>query len=129
MSSPYASMEKPGIRIPQAISTMLSETGLSFPFVINIGCYEEGVLYFYERNHAGRGLDIAENPEQEKNFLRYAGELHCLNHVQDIAQYPLPQLEEITRGTEILLDAFLQPRTQQRKDLDAALRVTGTTSD
>ena len=88
---------------------MLSETRLSFLFVTDIGCYEEGVLYFYERNPAGRGLDFAENPEQEEDFLRYAVELHCLNHVQDIAQYPLVQLDEIARGTQRLLDAFLQP--------------------
>ncbi len=56
-----------------------------------------------------RGLDFAENPEQEEDFLRYAVELHCLNHAKDIAQYALPQLEEIARGTEILMDAFLQP--------------------
>jgi len=127
ISSPYASMEWPGIQIPQAISTMIRETRLSFPIVTDIGCYEEGILYFYERNPARRGLDFAENPEQEEDYLRYAVEMHCLNLIQDIAQCPLPQFKEIARGTEILLDAFLQPRTHQRKDLEATLRAEGTT--
>ena len=108
---------------------MLNETGLSFTFATDIGCYEEGVLYFFERNPAGRGLDFAENLEQEEDFLRYAMELHYLNPVQDIAQYSLPQVEEIARGTEILLDAFKQPGTQKRKDLDAALRAARTSVD
>ena len=90
VSSPYANMEWPGIQIPQAISAMLTEIGLQFTFYTDVGCYEESVIYFYEGNPAGRGLDFADNPEQEEVFLRYAVELHCLNPVQDIAQIPLP---------------------------------------
>jgi hypothetical protein len=90
VSSPYANMEWPGIQIPQAISAMLTEIGLQFTFSIDIGCYKESVLYFYDRNPAGRGLDFADKPEQEEDFMRYAVELHCLNPVHDIAQTPLP---------------------------------------
>ena len=49
--------------------------------------------------------------------------------MQYIAQTPLPQLEEIARGTTILLAAVTKTCTQQRKDLDAALRAAGTASD
>lgn len=112
VSNPYANMEWPGIQIPQAISAMLTETGLKFTFAIDVGCYEEGALYFYDRNQAGRGLDFAENPEQEEDFLRYAVELYCLKLVHVIAQTPLPQLEEIARGTVKLLDAVTKTGTQ-----------------
>ena len=44
---------------------MLTEIGLQFTFATDVGCYEEIVLYFYNRNLAGRGLDFAENLEQE----------------------------------------------------------------
>ena len=61
VSNPYASMEWPGIHIPHAISTMLNEIGLRFNFVTYTGSCEEGDLYFYDRNPAGRGLDFAKN--------------------------------------------------------------------
>ena len=60
--------------------------------------------------------------------MRYALELHCLNPVQDIAQTPLPQLEEIARGTAILLAAATKTGTEQQKDMDAALKKAGTTT-
>jgi len=108
---------------------MLTEIGLQFTFSADIGCYEDSVLYFYDRNPAGCGLDFADNPEQEEYFLRYAVELHCLNPVQDITQTPLPQLEEIARGAAILLATINKTGTQQRKDMDATLRAAGTAPD
>ena len=108
---------------------MLIDTRLQFTIAIYIGCYEESTLYFYERNRVIRGLDFAHNPDQKEDFMRYAVELLCLNPVQDITHYPLPQLEEIARGTEILLATSTHPRTYQRRDLDAALGVARTTTD
>jgi hypothetical protein len=72
VGNPYANMEWHGMQIPQVISTMLNEIGLRFNFVTDTGSYEEGNLYFYDRNPVGRGLDFAENPDQEEEFLRYA---------------------------------------------------------
>jgi len=76
VSNPYAIMEWPRIRIPLAISTMLYGIGLRFNFVTDTGIYEEEDLYFYDRNPDSRGLDFANNPDQEEDFLRYAIELH-----------------------------------------------------
>ena len=90
---------------------MLNDIGMRFNFVTNTGSYEEGDLYFYDRNPAGRGLDFAKNLGQEEDLLRYAVELHCPNLVQDIAQFPLPQLEEIAHDTSILLNAATQTGT------------------
>ena len=90
INSPYASMEWPGIQIPQAISAMLTEIGLQFTFYTDVGYYEKSVLHFYDKNPTGRGLDFAENLEQEEDCMRYVVELHCLNPVQDIAETPLP---------------------------------------
>ena len=129
VSSPYVSMEWPRIQIPHTILAMLTEIGLQFTFSTDIGCYEESVMYFYDRNPAGRGQDFAHNPEQEEDFLRYAVELHCLNLLQDIAQTPLPQLEEIARGGAILLATVNKTGTQQRKDMDATLRAAGIAAD
>ena len=56
-------MEWPGIQIPQAISAMLTEIGLQLTFSTDIGCYEESVLYFCDKNPAGHGLDFEDNPE------------------------------------------------------------------
>ena len=108
---------------------MLNEIGLRFNFVTNTCSYEEGDLYLYDRNPVGRGLNFAENPEQDEDLLRHAFELHCLNPVQDIALHQLPQLEEIAQGTFILLNGVTQTDTQQRRDLDQALRAPGTTVD
>jgi len=129
VSSPYANMEWPSIQIPQTISAMLTEIGIQFTFSTDISFYEESVIYFYNSNPARRGLDFADNPEQEEDFPRYAIELHCLNLVQDIAQTPLPPLEEIARGAAVLLAAVNKTGTQQRKDMDATLRTSGTTPD
>ncbi len=60
--------------------------------------------------------------------MRYATELQCLSPVQDIAQYLLPQLEKIEQGTAILLNIVTHMGTQQKRDLDAALRAAGTTA-
>ena len=63
---------------------------MRFNFVTYTGSYEEGDLYFYDRNAAGRGLYFAKNHDQEEDFMRYAVELHFLKPVKDIVQYPLP---------------------------------------
>jgi len=80
-SNPYAIMAWPRIQIPKTISTMLNEIGLRFNFVTYTGGYEEGDLYFYDKNPECRGLDFADNPDQEEDFLRNVVELHCLNPV------------------------------------------------
>jgi len=129
VNNPYAIMGWHGMQIPHAISTMLNDIGLRFNFVTNTDSYEEGDLYFYDRNPTRCGLDFAENPDQEEDFLRYAVELHCLYPVQCIAQYPLPRLEEISHGTIILINAVTQTDTQQRRDMDAALRDAGTSTN
>ena len=104
---------------------MLTRIGLQFTFATDVGSYEESVLYFYDRSPSGRGLDFAENPEQEDNFMRY-----CLNPVQNIAQTPLPQLEEIARGTTILLASCRhEGRNAATQDLDATLKAAGTAAD
>jgi hypothetical protein len=105
---------------------MLNEIGLRFNFITDTGNYEEGDLYFYDKNPARRGLDFAKNPDQKEDFLRYAIEMHCLNSVHDIAKYPLPQLEEIAHGASILLNAITQTGTHQRRDLYATLKASRT---
>ena len=45
------------------------------------------------------------------------------------AQTPLPQLEEIARGAAVLLAHVNKTGTQQRKDMNEALRAAGTTTD
>ena len=105
---------------------MLNEIRLRFNFVRDTDNYEEGDLYFYDGNPA---LDFPENPDHEEDFLRYAIEMHCLSLVQDIAQYPLPQLKEIAKVTSILLNAVTHTGIKQRRDLDASLRVSGTRKD
>jgi hypothetical protein len=128
VSSPYAGMEWHGIQIPEAISTMLNEIGLRFNFVTATGSYEERDLYFSDKNPAGRGLYFAENPDLEEDFVKYAVELQCLNPVKDIAQYQIPQLEEIAHEAAILLNAVTHTGTQHKRDLDASLRAAGTST-
>ncbi len=122
-------MEWLRVHMPQAIFTMLNKIGLRFNFVTNTISYKVGDLYFYNRNPTGRGLDFAENPDQEEDFLRYAGELHCPKPVQDIAQFPFPELEKMAQGTTILINAVTHTSTQQRRDLDVVMRAAGTTSN
>ena len=101
ISSPYASIEWPGVQIPQALTTILKDRGLNIFLLNNDGVHDTAPAYFFERNSAGRGLDFDEFPEHKVDFLRYVIQLSCINHVRYISKSPLPPLEEIARGASI----------------------------
>jgi len=85
--------------------------------------------YFFERNLAGRGLDFDEFLEHKADFLRYAIQLNCINHVRDITKFRLPLLVEIARGASIQLQDVVVKGTQSRKDLDNALKATRASNE
>jgi len=97
--------------------------------ITNAGNWEEHYLTFYERNPAGRGLDFTENPYHKEDFLRYAVELHCLNPLADIRKSPLPPLDNLAEGVTVQLATRLKHGTEPRKDLNIALRESGTYQD
>jgi len=125
INNPYATIEWHGIQIPQAIISNLDDKPLKCSFITYAGNWEEHFLTFYERNPAGRGLDITENPYHKIDFLRYAVELHCLNPVADIQKSPLPPLEDPAEGGTVQLATGLKLGTELRKDLDIALCESG----
>ncbi len=55
---PYVSIEWPRIQIPMAITSLLHDKGLNFPFINDNNEWEHHDVYVYERNSAGRGLDF-----------------------------------------------------------------------
>ena len=63
INCPFASMEWPGIQIPQAILSLLDTQGITYHFLDDKGAWEGGALHFYERNPVGRGLDFDDAPE------------------------------------------------------------------
>ena len=91
--------------------------------------WEEHFITFYERNHAGREIDFTENPDHKEDFLRYVVELHCLNPVADTRKTPLPPLEDLAEGVTVQLTTGLKQGSEPRKDLDIALRESGTYLD
>jgi len=129
INSPFVTMEWPGIQIPQAILSNLSEKLLKIELITNYGDIEEHTVTFYERNPAGRGLDFTDNPDSKDDFLRYAVELQCLNPIADTRKTPLPPLEELAEGTTALIKAGLKHGALTRQDLDKSLKEAGTTRD
>ena len=98
LNIPYATVEWPGIKIPQAIINNLSEKPLKLNFYTDKGAREEHYLSFYERNPTGRGLDFTENPDAKEDYIRNAIDLHCLNPVADTRKTSLPPLEDLAEG-------------------------------
>jgi len=98
-------------------------------FITNEGIWEEHFITFYERNTAGRGLDFTENPDHKEDFLPYAVELHCLKSVDDTRKSPLPPLEDIAEGVAAQLVTGLKHGSEPKKDIDTALRDSGTYQD
>ena len=45
----YVSIEWPGIQIPLAITSLLHDKGLNFPFINDTNEWEQYDVYFYER--------------------------------------------------------------------------------
>ena len=99
---------------------------MKFKFYTDRGVREEHYLSFCEKNPAGRGLDFAENPGAKEDYIRYATDLHCLNPVADTRKTPLPPLEDLAEGVMAHIHASLRPETKPRRELDAAIRATGT---
>lgn len=129
INNPYATIEWPGIQIPHAIITNLEGEPLKRSFISEEGTWDEHFITFYERNPAGRGLDFTENPDSKKDFLRYAVEFHCLNRVADTRKSPLPPLEDLAEGVMVQLTTGMKPGTEPGKDLNIALRESGTYQD
>jgi hypothetical protein len=65
-------MELPGIKIPQALLTLLDGRPLLSPFSQEDGYMYTRNLCFYYRNPVGKELDFDSNPDQKEPFLRYA---------------------------------------------------------
>jgi hypothetical protein len=112
INNPFASMEWPGIQIPEAILSLLDTKGITYHFLDDKGAWEESALWFYERNPARRGLDFDDIPEDKPDFVRYAVEFRCLNPLMDIKQSPLPPLEELAEAVTTLTAVGLQPHKE-----------------
>ena len=72
-----------------ATTSLLHDKGLNFPFINDNNEWEQYVVYFYERNPAGRGLDFTDIEDTKSDFLRYAVEYHCQNTITNIKKHPL----------------------------------------
>jgi hypothetical protein len=121
--STYVCIEWPGIQIPLAITTLLQDKGLDFPFINNYNEWEQQDIFFYERNPAGRGLDFTDAEDDKEDFLRYAVEYHCLNPIADIKTHPLPALEELVHDITAQTSEGLQYGKEPRKELQRALKT------
>ena len=110
------------MQIPQATTTILQNRGIKLSIINNDGEYHDTAIYlFYDRNPAGRGLEVDEFPAQKADFLRYAVQFNCINPITDIIKCPLPPLEEISLGVSIQIQAVIIKGTRSRRDIDAAL--------
>ncbi len=67
--------------------SLLDRKGLQFTFYNDKRVAKDYLLFFYERNPAGRGLDFDDFPEIKSDFVRYAVELRCLNPVMDTKRH------------------------------------------
>jgi hypothetical protein len=123
IASPYASLEWPGVQIPQALTTNLQHKGVKIALINNDDYFQESIIYIYIRSPARRGLDFDEFPSQKSDFLRYAVHLNCVNPIRDITKCPLPPLEEIAYGIHIQLHDVIQKGTLSRRDLHAAINT------
>jgi hypothetical protein len=128
-ASPYVSIEWPRIRIPMAITSLLHDKGLNFPFINDNNEWEHHDVYFYERNPAGRGLDFTDTEDIETDFLRYSVDYHCQNPIADIKEHVPPLLEELVNGVLLQLIAGLRIGCEPRKDLDRVLKEADSTRE
>jgi hypothetical protein len=124
INSPYINMEWPwGIHIPQAILNLLDLEEQPFDFTNDVGEREEHMLLLYERNSARRDLKLNDSPEDKSDFVKYVVEFRCLNLIADTKKHPLPPLEELAKGANMLMAAGLQPYKAHRKVLKKKERI------
>ena len=114
------------MQIPRAITTILQNRGIKLPLVNNDEEYQDTTVYFYDRNPAGRGIELNEFQSQKADFLRYAIHFNCINPIRYIRKCPLPPLKEIALGISIQIQNVIIKGSQSRRDLDAALRLAET---
>jgi hypothetical protein len=69
ISSPYVSIEWSSVQIPHALTPILKDGRLNIYHLNNDGVHDTTAAYFFERNQAGRGLDVDKFPEHTVDFL------------------------------------------------------------
>ncbi len=109
------------MQIPQALTSILQHRGIKIALINNDGYFHEAIIYFYDKNPVGRGLECKEFPSQKANFLMHVVQLNCVNPVRDITKCPLPPLDKIAQDIHIKLQDVIQKGTLSRKDLDAVI--------
>ena len=68
-------------------------------------------------------------PEDKPDFVRYAMELRCLDHVEDTKKTPIPSLEDLSKAVTVLMQVELQHNKKPRKELETILKAEGVTKD
>jgi hypothetical protein len=122
-------MEWPGIKIPQAIINILDAKGLSINFINDNGEWEEHLFRLYERNPAGRGLEIDNSPNDKPDIDRYAVKFRCQNLVSDTRKSPLSPLEDLAKATTILLVKGPQPDKEPQNELVKLFHTTSSLTE
>ena len=88
--------------------SLLDRKGLRFTFFDGTREGEEHTLLFYERDPAGRGLDLDDNREDKPDFVKYAVKLRCLTTVINTKKTPLPPQEYLAEAVTIFFKVGLQ---------------------
>jgi hypothetical protein len=112
-----------------AITSLLHDKSINFPFINNKNEWEQHSVYFYERSPAGRGLDFTDTEDIKTDFLRYVVDYHFQNPIADIRKHPLPPLEELVEGATLQLAAGLKGGCEPCKDINRALREANNTNE
>ena len=112
-----------------AITTLLQDKGLNFPFINDNNEWEQQDVHLYERNLARRGLNFTDKEDIKTDFMRYTVEYHCQNPIADIRKHPLPPLEELAEGVTLHLAAGWKNGCEPRKDIDRALKEANNTNE
>jgi len=94
----HAGMEWPSMQISLALTTLMGQRPLLYPYTEDNGTVRTTFFRFSTENPAGKDLDFESDPESKEPFLRYSMAFYLQNKPNEPGGAVLPTLEDLADG-------------------------------